>query len=99
MREHETAFVSTARRAADSVPLTRARRRAAAAKVALVAGSGVVFAVGTVLAKSSYASHPKHHQSALAAPPAFVGIVRRNLLEAGAVAPPEAPPVAETATS
>lgn len=80
-------------------PLARARRRARRAKFAIVVGSGLTFAVATGLARSSYTSHPKRRATPLAAPASFVGVVRRNLLEAGAVAPPEAAPVTETSTS
>ena len=53
-----------------------------------------------VFARHSYAGHPKEPVSALAASPRFVRIVRRNLLQAGVVAPAEAPPgAAATAVS
>ena len=55
--------------------------------------------VATVFARHSYAGHPKQPASALAASPRFVRIVRRNLLQAGVVAPAEAPPGAATAAS
>ena len=83
----------------DERPLARARRRAGRAKLVLVVGSGLAFAATAALARSSYTSHPKRRATPLAAPASFVGVVRRNLLEAGAVAPPEQAPVTETATS
>jgi hypothetical protein len=49
--------------------------------------------------RHSYAGHPKHPASALSAPPRFVSIVRHNLLQAGIVAPAQAPPGAKTAVS
>jgi hypothetical protein len=52
-----------------------------------------------VFARHSYAGHPKQPATALAASPRFVGIVRRNLLQAGVVAPAQAPPGATTAVS
>jgi hypothetical protein len=52
-----------------------------------------------VFARDSYAGHPKQPASALAASPRFVRIVRRNLLQAGVVAPAQAPPGAATAVS
>ncbi len=52
-----------------------------------------------VLSRHSYAGHPKQPTTALAASPRFVNIVRRNLLQAGVVAPAQAPPGAETAVS
>jgi len=83
----------------DQHPLARARRRAGRAKLAVALGGGLAFAAAFGLSRASYASHPKHHARPLAAPQAFVGVVRRNLLQAGAVAPPAAPPVAESSTS
>jgi hypothetical protein len=83
----------------DDHPLTRARRRAGRAKLAVAVGGGLAFLAAFGLSRSSYASHAKHHPRPLAAPGAFVDVVRRNLLQAGAVAPPTAPPVAETSTS
>ena len=67
---------------------------------AVLAGSGII-AFGAVLALSrgSHASHTKHHPRALAAPSTFVEAVRSDLLRGGIVAPPEAPPQAETSTS
>jgi hypothetical protein len=62
-------------------------------------GSALVFALAMVFAKATYAGHPKQPPRALAAPPRFVRIVRRNLLEAGIMAPAEAPPDAATSVS
>jgi hypothetical protein len=75
------------------------RRRAAQAKVALATGAFVLFVVGVVATRASYAGHTKHPLHALAAPPGFVQIVRRNLLQAGIVAPAQAPPGASTSVS
>jgi hypothetical protein len=80
-------------------PLSRARRRAGRAKLVVAVGGGIAFAAAFGLSRSSYASHAKHRPRPLAAPTAFVGVVRRNLLAAGRVAPPTAPPVAETSSS
>jgi hypothetical protein len=52
-----------------------------------------------VFARHSYAGHQKQPATALAAPPRFVSVVRRNLLQAGVVAPAQAPPGAATAAS
>jgi len=52
-----------------------------------------------VLARVSYAGHPKKPARPLAAPPRFVKIVRENLLQAGMVAPTQAPPDANTSSS
>ena len=57
------------------------------------------FGVAMALARVSYAGHPKKPARPLAAPPRFVKIVRQNLLQAGMVAPAQAPPDANTASS
>lgn len=75
------------------------RRRAAQAKLALALAAGVAFGVGLVATRSSYAGHSKRPLHALGAPPGFVRIVRRNLLQAGIVAPAQAPPGASTSVS
>jgi len=75
------------------------RRRAHRAKI-LLAGAGVgVFVVASALARVSNAGHHKQSLHPLVAPPRFVAVVKQNLLEAGLVAPPQAPPGAATATS
>ncbi|MDP9301948.1 MAG: hypothetical protein M3P43_13810 [Actinomycetota bacterium] len=79
--------------------LASARHRAAAAKGILATVGACVFVAGMVFARHSYAGHPKQPASALAASPRFVRIVRRNLLQAGVVAPAQAPPGASTAVS
>lgn len=79
--------------------LDSARRRAVVAKGVLGAAGACIFAVAAVFARHSYAGHPKQPATALAASPRFVRIVRRNLLQAGVVAPAEAPPGASTAVS
>ncbi len=79
--------------------LASARRRAIVAKGVLASAGTCVFLVAMVFARQSYAGHPKQPASALAASPHFVRIVRRNLLQAGVVAPAEAPPGATTAVS
>jgi hypothetical protein len=79
--------------------LESARRRAIAAKGALAAVGACVFAATMVLSRHSYAGHPKQPATALAASPRFVDIVRRNLLQAGVVAPAQAPPGAQTTVS
>ena len=76
-----------------------ARRRAAGAKKAVAALAIVGFGAAMVLARVSYAGHPKKPARPLAAPPRFVKIVRENLLQAGMVAPAQAPPDANTSSS
>jgi len=75
------------------------RRRAARAKLAVAAGGVVAFGLVLVVSRSSYASHPKSRAQPLAAPRTFVDVVRSDILKAGLVAPPTAPPEAQTATS
>jgi len=66
-----------------------------AAGVVAVFGFGAAIA----LARVSYAGHPKQPPRPLSAPAEFVQIVRKNLLQAGIVAPAKAPPGAATAVS
>jgi hypothetical protein len=75
------------------------RRRAKQAKLALAAAALAAFVVGLTATRASYAGHSKRPLHALAAPPGFVRIVRRNLLQAGIIAPAQAPPGASTSVS
>jgi hypothetical protein len=59
----------------------------------------LVFGAAMLFARTSYAGHPKHPPRPLAAPPRFVKVVRENLLQAGIVAPAEAPADAATSVS
>jgi hypothetical protein len=79
--------------------LAAVRRRARVAKIVLGAGGSVVFGVAMLFARGSYAGHPKRPVHPLSAPPRFVSVVRANLLQAGIVAPAEAPPEATTSGS
>ena len=76
-----------------------ARRRARVAKAVLGATGAAVFAGAMMLARTSYPGHAKAPTQPLGAPPKFVKIVRRNLLQAGIVAPAQAPPGASTSVS
>ena len=51
------------------------------------------------LARVTYAGHPKHSVRPLGIPQPMYEVVRRNLLQAGIVAPATAPPDATTSTS
>lgn len=75
------------------------RRRAHRAKILLVGAGAGAFVLASVLARASNAGHGKQALHPLVAPPRFVAVVKENLLEAGLVAPPEAPPGAATGTS
>jgi hypothetical protein len=79
--------------------LEAARRRAIGAKAVLVATGAAVFGAAMMFAQRSYAGHPKQSPTALEAPPRFVKIVKQDLLQAGIVAPAQAPPGAATAVS
>jgi hypothetical protein len=63
--------------------------------VAAIVGFGAAIA----LAKTTYAGHPKQSTQPLSAPQQFVKVVRRSFLQAGIVAPAQAPPGAATAGS
>lgn len=76
-----------------------ARRRAQIAKTTLATGGAAVFGAALLFARVTYAGHPKQPLHPLAAPPRFVQIVRQNLLQAGIVAPAEAPAGAATSVS
>ena len=88
--------VPTGARAAE---LQSAHRRALGAKTGLVSLGAVAFGVAMVFAQRSYAGHPKEPTTALEAPPRFVEIVKKDLLQAGVVGPAQAPPGAATAVS
>jgi hypothetical protein len=81
------------------VRLRPVRRRARLAKGLLSLGGTLAFAASMLFARASFAGHPKHPPRPLAAPPRFLTIVRENLLQAGIVAPAQAPPDAATSVS
>ena len=69
-----------------------ARRRASEARIAIAVGSIVAFGATIALARAQFPGHHKAGVTPLAPPGRFVDIVRRNQLEAGILAPAEAPP-------
>ncbi len=77
--------------------LEPAKRRAASAKLALAAGGACVFLGAAALARVAYPGHAKRHSRALSPPQRFVQVVRRNQLQAGILAPAQAPPEATSA--
>jgi hypothetical protein len=88
--------------AADAAPTGRvgpARRRAQVAKIVVAAVAAVGFSVCLLLARLTYAGHAKHPVRALSIPQPLYEVVRRNLLQAGIMAPATAPPDATTSTS
>lgn len=88
--------------AAVSEPISRvghARRRAQSAKAGFACIGVLLFAASAALARVTSAGHPKRAPRSLSAPQRFVQIVRENQLQAGALAPPTAPPEAATSQS
>jgi hypothetical protein len=75
------------------------RRRATLGKAVLAVGSVCAFVLAAALARAGEAGHSRHPTRQLAAPPAFVAAVRRDLLDAGVVAPPQGPPTSATTVS
>jgi hypothetical protein len=74
-------------------------RRASRAKRAFGVVAVVLFGSAMGLSRSTFAGHPKAPVRALSPPSHFVDIVRKNLLQAGLVAPANAPPGATTGVS
>ena len=64
-------------------------------------GAAAVISVGASmgLARVTYAGHPKHPVQALSIPQPLYVVVRKNLLQAGIMAPATAPPDVTTSTS
>ena len=88
--------------ASRTVPASRivaARRRARLAKTGVVGATLLGFAAAFAFSRVSYAGHAKKPIRALAPPPRYVRIVRENALQAGMLAPADAPPDAATSTS
>jgi len=79
--------------------LVAARRRSLEAKGAIGILGVAAFGVFLVAARAQAPGHHRRSPRPLAAPESFVRVVRQNLLEAGIIAPAEAPPDAQTAVS
>jgi hypothetical protein len=79
--------------------MASARGRARNAKVVLAAAGIAVFAAGMSLAHGNVAGHSRRQARPLAAPKRFRDAVRRDALDAGLLAPAEAPPRATTSVS
>jgi hypothetical protein len=86
------------RRAADA-RMASARLRARNAKIGLTAAGIAFFAAGMSLAHGNVAGHSRRQARPLAAPRRFQEVVRRDALDAGLLAPAEAPPRASTSVS
>ena len=65
----------------------------------LAGAAAIGFGLWMLLARVTYAGHVKHPVRALSIPQPLYQVVRRNLLQAGIVAPATAPPDATTSTS
>jgi hypothetical protein len=76
-----------------------ARKRVAGAKRLVVFGCATGFALTFGLTKLSHPSHAKHPLQRLEAPGAFVRQLHDDQLSGGVIAPPQAPPEAQTAAS
>jgi hypothetical protein len=65
----------------------------------VVAASAAGLGAAMGLSRVSYAGHSKHPIETLAIPQPLYAVVRKNLLQAGILAPTTAPPDATTVTS
>jgi hypothetical protein len=79
--------------------MAAARRRARSAKIALTGAGVAFFALGMSLAHGNVPGHHRRQARPLAAPKRFQDAVRRDALEAGLLAPAQAPPRATTSVS
>lgn len=91
--------VATEESAVAEQRLRPARRRGQLAKMVLGGAAAVGFGLWMVLARVTYAGHTKHPVRPLSIPQPLYQVVRRNLLQAGIIAPATAPPDATTSTS
>lgn len=95
----QTSAVATAVAVTPGPRLGPARRRGRLAKTALGVAAAAGFGIWMALARASYAGHAKHPVRPLSIPQPLYQVVRRNLLQAGIIAPATAPPDATTSTS
>jgi hypothetical protein len=79
--------------------MAAAGRRARRAKIALTGAGLAFFALGMALAQGNAPGHHRRQARPLAAPKRFQEAVRRDALDAGLLAPAEAPPRATTSVS
>jgi hypothetical protein len=79
--------------------LAAARRRARNAKIGLTAAGIAFFAAGMSLVHGNVAGHSRRQARPLAAPKRFQEVVRNDALDAGLLAPAQAPPRATTSVS
>jgi hypothetical protein len=79
--------------------LAPVRRRVQAARLALAGGGVLLFGVTMALARVHFAGHHKQGVTPLAPPQRLLEVVRRDQLQAGILAPAQAPPGIESAPS
>jgi hypothetical protein len=72
--------------------LAEVRSRVRVARGLLAGGAILAFGATMGLARVQFPGHHKHAVTPLSPPASFVDVVRRNQLEAGILAPAEAPP-------
>jgi len=86
-------------RETESSRIAPARRRANTAKIGI--GAAAVISVGASmgLARVTYEGHTKRPVQTLSIPQPLYVVVRKNLLQAGIMAPATAPPDVTTSTS
>jgi hypothetical protein len=75
------------------------RRRARNAKFVIGASGALVFGFAVGLARVSYAGHSKQPEHPLLSPQPLYDVVKRNLLQVGAMMPATEPPEATTHSS
>jgi hypothetical protein len=75
------------------------RGRVASVKRLVAVGCVATFAVAFGLTKLSHPSHAKHALHRLDPPDTFVRQIQDQQLRGGVIAPPSAPPAAQTAAS
>lgn len=97
----EAQGVSARERAPLATPgrIDAAWRRARLAKIGLAGLAALGFGAWMGLARATYAGHAKHDVRPLSIPQPLYRVVRRNLLQAGILAPATAPPDASTSSS
>ncbi len=72
--------------------LAPVRHRVRLARSILLGGGVIAFGATMAVARAQFPGHHKHGVTNLSPPASFVDVVRRNQLEAGILAPAEAPP-------
>ena len=87
------------RLAPETSRLEPVHRRARIAKLGIAGAAVVGLGASMGLARASYAGHPRHTVKTLSIPQPLYAVVRKNLLQAGILAPATAPPDVTASTS